>query len=308
MIPGITPARKAPAASPLEQSYEWCTQVAKAQAKNFYYSFLLLPAPQRRAMCAMYAFMRYCDDLSDDDTGSASAEDRAAAIGEWRRDLDLALLGRAPEHPLWPAFVHAVKKYRIPHYYFFQMIEGVSSDLEPRRIRTFDELYDYCYHVASVVGLTIIHIFGFDDTEAPSALVLAEKCGVAFQLTNILRDVREDLEKGRVYLPAEDLERFGVSERGFGPARNFAELMAFEAKRAREYYRESAPLIELIHPESRASLRALIGIYSRLLDRIVASNYDVLSRRIRVPAWEKVWILTRSQFKIRESAGRSEES
>jgi phytoene synthase len=317
MIPGITPARKASAASPLEQSYEWCTQVAKAQAKNFYYSFLLLPAPQRRAMCAMYAFMRYCDDLSDGalggndagaDAGSASAEDRAAAIGAWRRDLDLALIGRAPEHPLWPAFVHAVKKYRIPHYYFFQMIEGVSSDLEPRRIRTFDELYDYCYHVASVVGLTIIHIFGFDDTDSPSALVLAEKCGVAFQLTNILRDVREDLEKGRVYLPAEDLDRFGVSVRGFQPAANFAELMAFEAKRAREYYRESAPLIELIHPESRASLRALIGIYSRLLDRIVASNYDVLSRRIRVPAWEKVWILTRSQFKSRGSAGRSEES
>jgi phytoene synthase len=306
MIPGITPARKASAASPLEQSYEWCTQVAKSQAKNFYYSFLLLPAPQRRAMCAMYAFMRYCDDLSDgapggndtgDDSGDgASAEDRAAAIGAWRRDLDLALSGRAPEHPLWPAFVHAVKKYRIPHYYFFQMIEGVSSDLEPRRIQTFDELYDYCYHVASVVGLTIIHIFGFDDTAAPSALVLAEKCGVAFQLTNILRDVSEDLEKGRVYLPAEDLERFGVSGRGFQPAGNFAELMAFEAKRARKYYSESAPLIQLIQPESQASLRALIGIYSRLLDRIAASGYNVLERRIRVPAWEKAWIVARSQL------------
>jgi phytoene synthase len=303
MIPGITPTRKASAASPLEQSYEWCTQVAKAQAKNFYYSFLLLPTPQRRAMCAMYAFMRYCDDLSDgalsaDDNGDdASVADRSAAIGEWRRDLDLALMGRAPEHPLWPAFVHAVKKYRIPHYYFFQMIEGVSSDLEPRRIRTFEELYDYCYHVASVVGLTIIHIFGFDDTDTPSALVLAEKCGVAFQLTNILRDVREDLEKGRVYLPAEDLERFGVSARGFQPAGNFAKLMAFEANRAREYYRDSAPLIELIHPESRASLRALIGIYSRLLDRIVASGYDVLERRIRVPTWEKAWIVAKSQLR-----------
>ncbi len=311
MIPGgIIPARKTSAEGTLlEQSYDWCTQVAKSQAKNFYYSFLLLPAPQRRAMCAMYAFMRYCDDLSDDDAGGgASAADRAAAIGEWRRDLDLALTGRPPEHPLWHAFVHAVKKYRIPHYYFFQMIEGVGSDLERRRIRTFDELYDYCYHVASVVGLTIIHIFGFDDTEAPGALALAEKCGVAFQLTNILRDVREDAEKGRVYLPAEDLERFGVSAPEFTPAKNFVALMAFEAKRAREYYRESAPLVELILPESRASLRALIGIYSRLLDRIAASGYDVLARRIRVPAWEKVWILTKSQFKIRESAGRSEES
>lgn len=327
MIPGgIIPARKASAeATLLEQSYDWCTQVAKSQAKNFYYSFLLLPLPQRRAMCAIYAFMRYCDDLSDgalsgDDAGShSSAADRAIAIAEWRRDLDLALARRAPEHPLWPAFVHAVKKYRIPHYYFFEMIEGVSSDLEPRRIQTFVELYDYCYHVASVVGLTIVHIFGFDDTQAPSALALAEKCGIAFQLTNILRDVREDAEKGRVYLPSEDLERFGVSASpwssspipsgwGFQPAGSFVALMEFEAKRAREYYRESAPLIELIHPESRASLRALIGIYSRLLDRIVASNYDVLSRRVRVPTWEKLWILTKSQFKTRESAGRSEES
>jgi phytoene synthase len=309
MIPGgIIPARKTSAeATLLEQSYDWCTRVAKSQAKNFYYSFLLLPLPQRRAMCAMYAFMRYCDDLSDgalsaddtdDGTGDgASVADRAAAIAAWRRDLDLALTGLAPEHPLWPAFVHAVKKYRIPHYYFFEMIEGVSSDLEPRRIRTFDELYDYCYHVASVVGLTIIHIFRFDDTEAPSALVLAEKCGVAFQLTNILRDVREDLEKGRVYLPAEDLERFGVSFNDFTPTKHFRDLMEFEAKRAREYYRESAPLIELIHPESQASLRALIGIYSRLLDRIVASNFDVLARRVRVPTWEKAWIVAKSQLR-----------
>jgi phytoene synthase len=319
MIPGIIPARKpATAAAILQQSYDWCTQVAKSQAKNFYYSFLLLPAPQRRAMCAMYAFMRYCDDLSDgalggdetdaDSGDGASAADRAIAIAAWRRNLDLALTGHAPEHPLWPAFVHSVKKYRIPHYYFFEMIEGISSDLEPRRIQTFDELYDYCYHVASVVGLTIIHIFGFDDTAAPSALVLAEKCGIAFQLTNILRDVREDAENGRVYLPAEDLERFGVSAPRFEPTKSFLALMKFEANRAREYYRESAPLIDLIHPESRASLRALIGIYSRLLDRIVASNYDVLSRRIRVPAWEKVWILAKSQLSARGSAGRIEES
>jgi len=334
MIPGGTiPARKT-SATPLEQSYEWCTQVARSQAKNFYFSFLLLPLPQRQAMCAMYAFMRYCDDLSDgdlsdDDAGDyPSAAERAEAIGEWRRDLDLALSGRAPEHPLWPAFVHAVKKYRIPHYYFFQMIEGVSSDLEPRNIQTFDQLYDYCYHVASVVGLTIIHIFGFDDTAAPSALVLAEKCGIAFQLTNILRDVREDAEKGRVYLPAEDLARFGVSaatwpnpapsERGsessnpapsgrrFEPAENFVALMEFEAQRARTYYRESAPLIDMIHPESQPSLRALIGIYSRLLDRIVASNYDVLSRRVRVPTWEKVWILAKSQLKRRVASATSD--
>jgi 15-cis-phytoene synthase len=269
------------------ESYAWCTRVARSQAKNFYYSFLLLSRPRRRAMCAIYAFMRYCDDLSD----AEGVADRGAAIARWRKDLENALNGSAGDHPLWPAFADAVERFKIPHPYFFEMIEGVSSDLERRRIETFDELYDYCYHVASVVGLTIIHVFGFESPEAPA---LAEKCGVAFQLTNVLRDVREDAEKGRVYLPREDFERFGVSAETFEPTEQFLRLMEFEARRARDYYRQSAPLIGLIHPASRPSLRALIGIYSRLLDRIVASNYDVLARRIRVPAWEKLWTLARS--------------
>jgi len=271
----------------VSQSYVWCERVARRQAKNFYYSFLLLSSPQRRAMCAIYAFMRYCDDLSDD----PGVPDRAAAIARWREDLRAALEGHAADHPVWPAFIDAVARYKIPHQYFFEMIEGVSSDLAPRRLQTFDELYAYCYHVASVVGLTIIHIFGFD---APEAIGLAEKCGVAFQLTNILRDVREDAEKNRVYLPAEDFERFGVSSDTFEPHDRFLELLEFEADRAREYYRQSAPLVGLVHKRSRASLRALIGIYSRLLDHIVASHYDVMARRIRVPTWEKLWVLVRS--------------
>src|SRR5262249_20778641 len=139
--------------------------------------------------------------------------------------------------------------------------------------------------------LTVIHIFGF---ESPEALPLAEQCGVAFQLTNILRDVREDAESGRVYLPEEDLERFGVA--GFGGTPEFPQMMEFEARRAREYYEKSAPLVGMIRAESRASLRALIGIYSRLLDRIVDSGYDVLARRIRVPTWEKAWVVVRSRW------------
>jgi len=160
----------------LNESYKWCQKVARTQAKNFYYSFLLLPAEKRRAMCAIYAFMRYCDDLSDDE----GITDRAAAIAQWRQDLVSALAGDGSEtlrHPVWPAFVDTVEHFRIPHRYFFDMIEGVSSDLEPRRIQTFDELYDYCYHVASVVGLTIVHIFGFrTGFDGPEALELAEKC------------------------------------------------------------------------------------------------------------------------------------
>jgi phytoene synthase len=272
----------------IQESYAFCERVARREAKNFYYSFLLLAPEQRQAMCAIYAFMRYCDDLSDDE----SVADRAGAIAHWRKDLETAFAGHAPEHALWPAFIDAVTRYRIPQTYFFEMIAGVSSDLEPRRIQTFDELYGYCYQVASVVGLTIIHIFGFD---SPDALKLAEKCGIAFQLTNILRDVREDAEKDRVYLPQEDLQRFHVTKLT-EHSEYLRKLLEFEAQRARQYYRESAPLLGMIHARSRPSLRALIGIYSRLLDRIVASNYDVLVRRIRVPTWEKIGILVRSRW------------
>jgi len=271
----------------VEESYAWCEGVARSQAKNFYYSFLLLSKPQRRAMCAVYAFMRYCDDLSDDE----GIPDRAAAIARWRADLVAALAGHSADHAVWPAFIDSVTQYKIPHQYFYDMIAGVSSDLEPHRVQTFEELYDYCYHVASVVGLTVIHIFGF---ESQDALLLAEKCGLAFQLTNILRDVREDAEKNRVYLPAEDLARFAVAPPTFEPRERFIELMRFETQRARDYYREAAPLVGLIDARSRASLRALIGIYSRLLDRIEASDYDVLARRVRVPTWEKLWVLMRS--------------
>jgi 15-cis-phytoene synthase len=275
----------------VDQSYKYCEGVARSQAKNFYVTFLLLSREQRRAMCAIYAFMRYCDDLSDD----AGVADRAAAIAAWSKDLEAALAGAPPANPLWPAFADAVQRYKIPHQYFRDMIAGVSSDLEPRTIETFDELYRYCYQVASVVGLTIIHVFGFD---SPEALQLAEKCGVAFQLTNILRDVREDAENGRVYWPTEDLAQFGVAPAHLkGPLTPaLKNMLAFEAQRARSYYDESAPLIGMVHTGSRASLRALIGIYSRLLDKIVESDYDVLSQRVRVPTPEKLWILLRSSW------------
>jgi 15-cis-phytoene synthase len=271
-----------------EQSYEYCMRVARSRAKNFYYSFLLLSKQQRKAMCAIYAFMRYCDDLSDEPEASRAAIDR------WRTEMEDALEGRFSQHPLWPAFHHTVRRFGIPHEYFHAMIDGVLSDLDPRRFQTFDELYRYCYQVASVVGLTVIHIFGFDTR---SALPLAEKCGVAFQLTNILRDIREDAALGRVYLPAEDLRQFGVSEDDLRAGnRNdaFLQMMRFEAARARAYYNESQPLLELVHPRSRPSLWALVTIYSSLLERIEGSNYDVFRRRVRLSALEKSWIVVRA--------------
>jgi phytoene synthase len=272
----------------LAASQEYCLRIARTRAKNFYYSFLLLSAQQRRAMCAIYAFMRYCDDLSDEPGSNRTDMER------WRAEMEDAFEGRFSGHPVWPAFHYTVRRFGIPRQYFRDMVTGVASDLEPRRIETFEELYRYCYQVASVVGLTTIHIFGFD---TPSALPLAEKCGVAFQLTNILRDIREDAERDRVYLPAEDLRRFGVTEeelRAGNRSEPVVRLLKFEAARARAYYDESRPLLDLIHPRSRPSLLALISIYSRLLDRIQRKDYDVFTRRVRLSPLEKSWIVVRA--------------
>ena len=271
--------------------------LARSRARNFYYSFVLLPKPQRNAICAIYAFMRYCDDLSDE-APSAGCQARES-IERWKRDLDAALEGRFSGHAVWPAFHDTVQRFGIPREYFDEMILGVTSDLEPRRIETFDELYRYCYRVASVVGLTVIHIFGF---RSPDALPLAEKCGIAFQLTNILRDVREDVGLNRVYLPAEDLQRFGVSADDLRDGKRtagFVELMKFEAGRAHAYYRESAPLIEMVDAHSRSSLWALIQIYSRLLEKIERANYDVLSHRVELPTREKLWIIAKAALGAR---------
>lgn len=280
----------------LEQSYAYCRGVARKRAKNFYYSFLLLEKAQRDAMCAVYAFMRQCDDLVDDpamlEALPAHLQQRVAI---WRLHLDHALAGRIDsDDPIWPAFSDSVQRYAIPHRFFHEMIDGITSDIEPRQMQTFDELYHYCYQVASVVGLTVIHIFGFTSVRA---LLLAEKCGIAFQLTNILRDVREDAELGRVYLPQEDLQRFGVSVeqlRAGSEDGKFRELMHFEAARAHACYEESAPLLTLIQPKSRRSLWALREIYLRLLARIEAADYGVLSRRINVPTHTKVLLLLRA--------------
>jgi phytoene synthase len=276
----------------LDESYAYCRAVAKKRARNFYYSFVLLPPEKKNAMCAIYAFMRYCDDLSDEPGATR------AAMNRWRQALTDALAGHPDGNPAWPGFLDSVARYAIPREYFYEMIEGVASDLEPRTIATFEQLYQYCYRVASVVGLTIVHIFGFQSEESrTAALPLAEKCGIAFQMTNILRDVREDADLGRIYLPAEDLVRFGVSGEDLKYGRRteqFGRLMEFEMERARSYYQESAPLLNLIAAKSRPSLWALIAIYSKLLDRVAESHYDVLARRVSLSSAEKTWIVLRA--------------
>ncbi len=275
----------------LEDSVAFCRRVTRRRARNFYYSFVLLGRAEHDAMCAVYAFMRHCDDLSDDCPDTARAR---VLIERWRAGLEAALGGHPPEHPVWPAFCHVVGRYGIPHSCFRDMIDGVASDVEPRQFASFQDLYRYCYQVAGVAGLSVIHILGF---QSPRALELAEKCGVAFQLTNILRDVAEDAARGRVYIPSEDLARFGLSReamlRGCGEG-DFLGLMRFEAARARAYYRESEEIVSLVRDRNRAALRALIEIYSRLLVKIERSGFDVRSRRIELTAWEKAIIVARA--------------
>ena len=280
----------------VRDSYRYCRKLAKNRAKNFYYSFRLLEKSQRDGMCAIYAFMRHCDDLSDDpESHDKSMVQQSIAL--WRMDLDNSLKGRLADSPIWPAFCDTVQRYSIPHRFFHEMIDGIMSDIEPREIETYEELYRYCYQVASVVGMTIIHIFGF---ESVRALLLAEKCGVAFQLTNILRDVREDADMGRVYLPREDLRRFGVNAEQLRVGMEndrFRHLMKFEAGRAWACYEESEPLSELIRPESRRSLWALREVYTRLLKKIEKTNFAVLNKRVSVTNVTKMLLLFRAVLK-----------
>jgi phytoene synthase len=287
----------------LEESFAHCRAIARSRARNFYYSFLLLPAEKRKAMCALYAFMRYCDDISDE---PGPAQGRAGKLGQWKTALESALQGEYGDDLVLPAFHHTIERYAIPPRYFFELIEGVGSDLAITRYETFDDLYRYCYRVASVVGLSSMHVFGYETEEA---LALAEKCGIAFQLTNILRDVREDAERGRVYLPAEDLRRFGLRaedllEGRWGPA--WRGLVEFEWQRAHRYYEEAAPVLSLVHPESRAGLWAMFSIYYGILRRIKRAEFDVHTRRARLRWPEKMWIVARAfQMRLDKSSAET---
>ena len=273
------------------ESYAYCVAIARARAKNFYYSFLVLPKRKRLAMCAVYAFMRECDDLSDE--AGATQE----ALVHWREQMDRALEGDMTEHPLWPAFADTVARYAIPRAYLYDMIEGVTSDLSFTQPQSFQDLYQYCYRVAGVVGLTITHIFGFEHVRA---LEMAEKCGIAFQLTNILRDIGEDAELGRSYLPLELMQQYEVADADLNQKNvspHLQNLLSDLGRRAQDYYAFSLPMIQLVDRDSRSSLWALIEIYTRLFQRIESSGYEVLERRHRLPTWEKLTILAQAALR-----------
>jgi phytoene synthase len=270
----------------LSSSYAWCEKLARRQAGNFYHAFRLLPAAQRRAMCALYAFMRVADDLTD---GPEAIADKRMALADWRQQLDEALVGYY-QHPLHPAFHHTIKQYTIPRRYLDDVLDGVGMDLDTDRYETFTDLYRYCYRVASAVGLACIHIWGFRGERAREH---AEAAGIALQLTNILRDLGEDAARGRDYLPIEDLARFGYRIEDLQRNRrdeHFRALMEFEVARARHYYEAAEPLVDLLGPAGQAVFLVMLRTYRGLLEAIERRDYDVFSSRVRLSRWRKLWL------------------
>jgi 15-cis-phytoene synthase len=285
----------------LQAAYAACRAIARKRAKNFFYAFVALPASKRDAICAVYAFMRQADDLSDDE--SLSIAERRVKLEKWLDEWHQAQAAFCASDPVFTAMLDAQQRFAIPSQLLDQLVQGTASDLEPRSAEyaTFPDLYRYCYLVASVVGLVCIRIFGYLD---PRAEKLAEETGVAFQLTNILRDVREDAERGRLYLPLEDLERCGVPANSMSAISNGQQMtpqqrqvLAIQAERAGRFYKSADALLPLISPDSRAAMWVLVTIYHRLLQHIEQRNFDVFSARIRVPAYEKLSILGAGLFK-----------
>jgi len=273
----------------LDADYVRCAEITRRSSSNFYYAFMLLPAERRRALHAVYAFCRFIDDIADDE----SSADAASLLNRWREELD-RVYGGTPTRAISRALADSARHFNIPRKYFEEIIAGVEMDLTRKRYASFEDLRLYCYRVASAVGLICIEIFGYTN---PAARVYAEKLGIAFQLTNILRDVKEDAGRNRIYLPQEDLARFSVTEDeilGGIYSPNFIHLMEFEAARAHDFYREAESALP---PEDRTSLltaEAMRFIYGALLDRIVRSNYRVLDRRHSLSAPMKLYLVGRA--------------
>ncbi len=310
-------------------AYAHCRAIAKREAKNFYYSFRVLPQHKSDAMCAVYAFMRKADDLADDESLSLAARRQTMAIWttEWRDSRHTS-----SDDPVFLAVNDTQQRFDIPDLLLDQLIAGTTLDLQDAQpgvgqahiaitktdgepieydfalYDTFDALYRYCYLVASVVGLVCIRIFGYSD---PRAEQLAEHTGIAFQLTNILRDVKEDADRGRIYLPSDDMQATGTSVddiraacAGKSPGASLFALMQKEISRAQNYYNAAGDLIPLLDADSREAMRVLVTIYHRLLDRIAADPAAVFRNRVSVPTVQKLSILARGLFLSALNRGR----
>ena len=274
----------------LELAYEECRLITRREAKNFYYAFLTLPARRRRAIYVAYSFCRYCDDSVDAERSDA---EKLCMLAELRDKLARCYQGQADE-PLFLGLADVARQYDIPQEYFREVLAGVESDLVKNRYQNFEELSRYCYQVASVVGLICLQIFGYKDARARQYAI---DLGLAMQLTNIARDVKEDLAFDRIYLPQDELAQFGYSEEELlaGTCNDaFVNLMRFQARRARDYFRSGFQLLPYLSPRSRACPAALGLIYSKVLDRIEDANYNVLDRRVSLSTAEKLQVMAHS--------------
>jgi len=281
----------------VSDSYAECNRIARGAHSSFYLAFFGLPRDKRNALFALYAFMRLIDNVSDE-PGDLEAKRRGLA--RWRGMLDEAIAGETSGHAILPALADSITRFDIPTRYFHDLILGAEMDLTVASYATFDQLSEYCYRVAGTVGLTCLHVFGFCDPRDPD---LAERLGLAFQLTNIIRDVKADLEMGRVYLPQEDLERFGCTKNDLaGPlTQGVQALLEFEAERAWRFYEEGVALVGQIDPDSRATLWALVRTYSTLLVRMEERNFDVFTSRVSLSSAEKVQYLLAAGLAVKKA-------
>ena len=276
-------------ATELDRAYDLCRRITKSEAKNFYYAFRTLPHRKRRAIYAAYAFFRRVDDVVD---GDASIEVKRKQLEQARTFMDPDRSVAGPDLVLL-ALKHAIDEHSIPTSYFGDFVDGIEMDLVQTRYFDFEELRSYCYGVASAVGLISIAVFGYTD---PKAKEYAVDLGLAMQLTNVLRDIGEDAGRDRIYIPTDELSAYGYSETDLlsGTTNDaFRELMSFQVERARQYFRSGLKLIPLVSAESRACPSALASVYSAILDRIEASEYDVFSRRIGLSPVEKLLMVAR---------------
>ena len=266
-------------------AFAYCQDITRHEAANFYYGIRLLPKERRGALCAIYALARRVDDIGD---GPAPREEKIRRLDEERRKLES--IDTAYDDPVFVALAHAVLRFPIPVDAFGELIDGVEMDVAGTHYATFADLLPYCRHVAGAIGRLSLGVF--EARERETASVYADDLGVAFQLTNILRDIREDLQNGRVYLPAEDLERFGCDLSA--PDDRIVDLVRFEADRARAWFESGLRLLPLLDRQSAACVGAMAGIYRRLLGRIERRPDLVLRGRVSLPTWEKGWVAVRS--------------
>lgn len=290
-------------------SMTYCRDVTKTHARNFYYGLKLTPGIKRDALYAIYAFMRACDDLVDQDPSRINVDmgtprELGHRIEQFRSKMqqviDTGNIADCDNKPdsIWPAFNHVMKHYPIEPKYLHDMLDGQRRDLGTETFNTFEQLYDYCYNVASVVGLTCISVWGY--TGGKDTQDLAEKRGIAFQLTNILRDLREDSQRGRVYLPAEELIQFGVDPRVFATGEvdsNFDRLMKFQIERAFGYYEASDTLESKLSSDCQSTCWAMMRIYRGLLEKIATNPRRVLTERVRLTKLQKTAIAMRAKFR-----------